>query len=376
MASIESYSLKDGSKRYRVRYRKPDHSSTDKRGFKTKHDARLWSGKNDIAIDDGSYTDPKKSSITIGALYTEWYELHSAEWSESWKNTIQISWRVHVKPQWGSVRLNRVTYISVQHWVNSLRKERSASTVLKAYNILRSIIADAIENKRIARTPLSKIELPKKPKKKAKRNYLKAAQVIAFANECGKAQEMGRERRALILVLGFCGLRWGEAAGLLVGDIDFNTHRITVQHNIVKVNSTHVHKDPKSEQVREVPIPDIVQDALKEICKGKDDEDNVFLDPSGKPIRSQSVGDLKNNRTWYVSALKRLGYKPSKMPSPHDLRHSAASIAVSAGANVKALQTMLGHSSAAMTLDVYADLFDDDLDKIAVSINKIIEKCG
>jgi integrase len=55
--------------------------------------------------------------------------------------------------------------------------------------------------------------------------------------------------------------------------------------------------------------------------------------------------------------------------SPHDLRHTAASLAVSAGANVKAVQRMLGHASAAMTLDVYADLFDDDLDAVAVALN-------
>jgi integrase len=47
--------------------------------------------------------------------------------------------------------------------------------------------------------------------------------------------------------------------------------------------------------------------------------------------------------------------------TPHDLRHSAASLAVSAGANVKAVQRMLGHAKASMTLDVYADLFDDDV---------------
>jgi hypothetical protein len=47
------------------------------------------------------------------------------------------------------------------------------------------------------------------------------------------------------------------------------------------------------------------------------------------------------------------------------LRHTAASLAVSAGANVKAVQRMLGHASAAMTLDRYADLFDDDLDAVA-----------
>ena len=53
----------------------------------------------------------------------------------------------------------------------------------------------------------------------------------------------------------------------------------------------------------------------------------------------------------------------------HDLRHTAASLAVSAGANVKAVQRMLGHASAAMTLDVYADLFDDDLDAVAQALD-------
>ena len=51
--------------------------------------------------------------------------------------------------------------------------------------------------------------------------------------------------------------------------------------------------------------------------------------------------------------------------TPHELRHTAASLAVSAGANVKAVQKMLGHASAAMTLDVYSGLFDDDLDGVA-----------
>ena len=56
--------------------------------------------------------------------------------------------------------------------------------------------------------------------------------------------------------------------------------------------------------------------------------------------------------------------------SPHELRHTAASLAVSAGANVKAVQRMLGHKSAAMTLDIYTDLFDDDLESVAMALNQ------
>jgi hypothetical protein len=58
--------------------------------------------------------------------------------------------------------------------------------------------------------------------------------------------------------------------------------------------------------------------------------------------------------------------------TPHDLRHSAASFAVSAGANVKAVQKMLGHASAAMTLDVYSDLFDGDLDSVSDALDHAV----
>ncbi|HEV7211922.1 MAG TPA: tyrosine-type recombinase/integrase, partial [Blastococcus sp.] len=50
---------------------------------------------------------------------------------------------------------------------------------------------------------------------------------------------------------------------------------------------------------------------------------------------------------------------------PHELRHTAASLAIAAGANVKGVQSMLGHASAAMTLDRYGHLFGDELDAVA-----------
>ncbi|HEY5178805.1 MAG TPA: tyrosine-type recombinase/integrase [Dermatophilaceae bacterium] len=56
----------------------------------------------------------------------------------------------------------------------------------------------------------------------------------------------------------------------------------------------------------------------------------------------------------------------------HDLRHTAASLAVAAGANVKVVQRMLGHASAAMMLDVYAGLFSDDLDDVADRMDSLV----
>lgn len=75
--------------------------------------------------------------------------------------------------------------------------------------------------------------------------------------------------------------------------------------------------------------------------------------------------------SWFASAVKKSGVP---RVTPHDLRHTAASFAVSAGANVKAVQKMLGHSSAKMTLDVYAELFDDDLDGVAIALNDTVSQ--
>ena len=76
--------------------------------------------------------------------------------------------------------------------------------------------------------------------------------------------------------------------------------------------------------------------------------------------------DVKH-RSWFRTALETTGLGPMTI---HDLHHTAASLAVSAGANVKAVQRMLGHASAAITLDECADLFDDDLNAVSDRLDK------
>lgn len=82
---------------------------------------------------------------------------------------------------------------------------------------------------------------------------------------------------------------------------------------------------------------------------------------------------LPNSRDgWFAAAVRRARAADADFPHVrlHDLRHTAASLAISSGANVKAVQRMLGHASASMTLDTYADLFDDDLDGVAAALDK------
>ena len=99
------------------------------------------------------------------------------------------------------------------------------------------------------------------------------------------------------------------------------------------------------------------RDDIRVECAGKGPDDLVFTTWRGKPLRS-----LTFRRDVFDKAAENANLS---FLTPHELRHTAASLAVSAGANVKAVQAMLGHASAAMTLDVYSGLFDDDLDGVA-----------
>jgi len=96
---------------------------------------------------------------------------------------------------------------------------------------------------------------------------------------------------------------------------------------------------------------------------GKRPDDLLFTSPDGEVMRNRNA-----RRAWFNRAATETGVARL---TPHELRHTAASLAVKAGANVKALQRMLGHASAAITLDIYADLFDDDLDAVGGSLDAL-----
>ncbi len=174
--------------------------------------------------------------------------------------------------------------------------------------------------------------------------------------------EAAGDKRVLVHLLAYCGLRWGEAIGLRVKHLDLLRRRLTVVENAVQVNMRVAVDTPKGHDARTVPIPKFLVDELARQCAGKDREDLVFPGRDGTHLlRPVSFTG------WFIKAVEKSGVP---RVTPHDLRHTAASLAVSAGVNVKALQRMLGHKSAAMTLDTYADLFDDDLNAVAPALDK------
>jgi len=106
-------------------------------------------------------------------------------------------------------------------------------------------------------------------------------------------------------------------------------------------------------------------------CSGKGRDDLLWTNADGGHL-----GPPASKDSWLSGAVQRCMKADPTFPrvTAHLLRHGAASLAVSAGANVKAIQRMMGHKSAAMSLDVYADLFDDDLDVMADRLEQSVSK--
>jgi integrase len=138
-----------------------------------------------------------------------------------------------------------------------------------------------------------------------------------------------------VLVLAYCGLRWGEVVGLRVRDVEFLRRRISVTENAVQIGTRHVVGPTKGGEARSVPVPQFVLNELSMQCNGKAVGDLLFPGRDGRYLHRP-----KSATAWFQAAVKKA--KVQKV-TPHDLRHTCASLAVSAGVNVLALARMLGH---------------------------------
>jgi integrase len=355
VGSITVYETAAG-KRYRVRYRKPNRAQTDKRGFKTKRDAELFLAATEVRKATGEFIDATASRIAISELGLAWLQAQ-AHLKPSSFAVVEVAWRIHVEPQWGARMLGEIRHSEVQAWVSELASRKSATVVIRAYGVLAGIIDVAVKDRRLPSNPARGANLPRKTGKE--RHYLTHQQVQLLATE-------SRHNGTLVLFLAYTGLRWGEVVGLRARSVDMSRRRVLVQANAVNVRGTIIAGTPKSHEARSVPFPEFLSEPLAKQCQDKTREQLVFGDGDAY------LTTPTPNDGWFYGARRRACASDARFPpnlTLHDLRHTAASLAISASANVKSVQRMLGHASAAMTLDTYADLFDDDLDAVATALN-------
>ena len=358
MATVSKYQTASGATLYRVRYRTPSGRQTDRRGFATKRDAERYAASVEVAKMRGEYVAPALGWITVGELGRRGWRVRADTSSRPatgrWRSSGGCGWL-----RGGVTSLSATSgEPAIQRWLADLShgvhgaKPVGASVVNRAHHVLSAILGDAVRDRLLVANPASDIRLPRKNRKRPV--YLTHAQVAALANAAG-------EYEPLVLLLAYTGLRWGEAIGLRVRDLDMLRRRAAVCENAVQVGQRFSWAPRRRTSSAAFRCPSSCWATWLASARAR--AATICCFPA-------TMAGTKNDRTprvgWFIKAVAESGVP---RVTPRDLRHSAASLAVSAGANVKAVQRMLGHASAAMTLDVYADLFDDDLEAVATALN-------
>jgi integrase len=354
MASVEARLTRRNGREVKVwdvRHRTPE-GGQRRKTFRKKGDADRFAASVETDKSRGEWVDPARGRMTVGAFAETWMAGRA-----HLKPTTLVSYesllRTQVAPTWGTVPLSRVTHADVTAWVAAMRADGlSASRTRQAYHLLLSMLDDAVKDNRLPRNPAAGVSLPRLPR--TTRRYLTHEQVHVLADACG-------DRRILVLLLAYCGLRWGEAAALRVRRVDLLRRRLRIEEAVANVNGRVVFGSPKTHQHREVAVPRFLAGELAVVLAGRGPDDLVFTTSRGTPLRVQNF-----RRDVFDRAAAAVGL-PGLVP--HELRHTAASLAIASGASVKGVQAMLGHASAAMTLDLYGHLMGDELDGVAERID-------
>lgn len=268
------------------------------------------------------------------------------------------------------VRLANVSHADVQQWVTDLSKKRSPATVRKLHRVLSLILDTAVKDGRMARNVSTGVNLPRPAKQE--QHFLTHTQVGALAEAICQPVDVSKHRRLderenqtyrlIVIFLAYTGVRFGEMAALRVRRLDLDRRRATIAESVTVVQGLgQVWGTPKSHERRQVPIPKFLVADLRAHVAGRKPDDLVFTGlRGGGPLRAPIF------RAGFDAAAKAIGVPGLH---PHELRHTAASLAIASGADAKVIQQMLGHASAAMTMDVYGHLLGDRLDEVADALD-------
>jgi integrase len=170
--------------------------------------------------------------------------------------------------------------------------------------------------------------------------------------------------RDAILMFAYTGMRFSEIAGLKAKYVDLERKRVRVEEVVVELDDGSLHwKGPKDYERRSIALTDFLVELLVARLNSRSPDDLMFPSAEGAVMRNSNF-----RRDGFDAAVKTAALSPL---TPHELRHTAASMAISAGANVLAVQRMLGHEKPSTTLNTYSDLFDTDLEDVANALGRM-----
>ncbi len=342
MASIN----KQPSGRYQARYRDARGVEHSKR-FDRKAMAQRWLDETTASVVTGTYVDPRAGKVTVREYAVQWQA--AQVWRTKTAKRVETDLRVHIFPVLGDRALASVRPSDVQGLVKGLSVKLAASSVKVTYSTARSMFKAAVDDRVIASSPCVRVKLPSITTKTLTIPAVEAVHAIG--------EKLPARWRAVVYVAAGLGLRPGEVLGLEVRDLDFLRRTVRVERQL----DDHGQLVPLKTEAsyRTVPLPDVVAFELSRHLEQEHRRDGlVFVGQDGQPVKRNTF-----SKGWRRAAGDlRL----------HDLRHVYASALIQAGESVKTVQRRLGHSSAAMTLDVYAHLWPDSDERSRAAIDSYL----
>jgi integrase len=273
-------------------------------------------------------------------------------------DTDESVWRRLVAPTFADRPVARMTAAEIQDWLGRLALDGvPASTLRRALAVLRGVLGYAVAAGWIGESPAAAVRPPRGRARREGRPV-----TVAQVAELVAAVPVGCA--PVVACLAFAGLRFSEMAALTVGDVidtahglGLRVHRALTQRN---GGGTAVFGDTKSHQARTVPVPDVL---VAYVVAARRRASDVPLFPTGHGGHWTNTNFRA--RTDWTTTAGRLGLTGVRI---HDLRHTAATLVLASGADLKSVARILGHASVVMTGDLYGHVIDAQVFRAARSL--------
>jgi integrase len=338
-------------------------------------DAEAFRTKTEHELREGSYRSPEFAKKTFADAAVAWLDGRKRPNGASlfrYRDALDI-WAL---PTWSRRTLGSILRTDIEAWVTQLiagtakhaegRRVRgsglSPAGLTAVWVPFKASLANAVDLGWINSNPARGVELPKvRVPDKVFLSYPEVEDLVTAAREV-----TGRAADAMMIeLMAFAGLRPGEVVALQVQHVDLPSRRIKIRRTAtIDIHGSAIFGEPKHGERREVPIAPHLVPELERLIDGK---------PGTSPLVDSARGQFINIHNWrgrvWCRAVDAAGLG-GRCLSPKALRHTTASMAIAAGADVKVVQRMLGHADASMTLNTYADLWPDRLDEVALAMSQ------
>ncbi|MFE4428773.1 tyrosine-type recombinase/integrase [Peribacillus butanolivorans] len=342
-----------------------------RRGFLTRQEAldAMTLLKSEYLQDE--FTD--LSNLSLELFMDEWFIERKIHLQASTYETHHIYFRTVIKPRLGHFKLQKISPMIVQNFINELVQagHYSEYTIHLIFRILSSAMKKATAIKLIRDNPTIGITLPKINRKEI--NVWSGEKINHFIAASKQTKRLTRCFTGFLIGF-FCGCREGEILGLRFKDIDFDNRVLYIRQTLTQ--KAEIKSGAKNRSsIRSISIPEnLIPELIKhrEMIMGEKlllgdkyhDHDLVICTQNGKPIIP------RNFRKEFYNLTEKVGLPKTKFHSA--TRHSHATLLIQQNVNVKLISERLGHAKIGTTLDIYSHVTSNMQKSVAVEIDKVL----